>query len=482
MATSGENGWGLEVVRGREAGRVFALDRGRSVLGNALGGEAGVDLGDQEGASPRRMAGKQATVDCSAEGLTLRDLDSPGGTFVNRQRLLPGQARRLEAGDLIQLAGLQLRIVARTAKRPKETVPTALPPPAAKAGGLPAPFLLATGAVCRNWDDFLTVSAQNWGALRDELSTGRLARFLQSIGRDDLRPASGSSKPPDDCLDDWLGRLPTTRAAEPDLEVHPTLVRVRALPGGGLTRPKVVVTSTGYRLLRSTLRVEPVGISWLRVAPPFADGPFTTAESTEIPLEVQVPESLDAPRSGFLTVVSNGGTRRVEVRVEPPAAPDPPLEAVGVDRDGSGPDLRGALAGLSSRTRVVFGALGALFLRILVALGDQVPGLAADGASRPSLEGVAVLLGVVGGVVGAWCAGRRGEARDVPPAAFAGAVGGLLTAATVVAVCRSFEPFAGRGFVLSVLSGCLLWAALGALAGEGSRWFVPHEPRNGDSP
>ena len=88
------NGWSLEVVRGREAGRVYALGRGETVLGNALGGGPGIDLGHQEGDSPRRMAARQAQLDLSAQGLTVRDLDSPGGTFVNRQRLLPGQSRR----------------------------------------------------------------------------------------------------------------------------------------------------------------------------------------------------------------------------------------------------------------------------------------------------------------------------------------------------------------------------------------------------
>src|SRR5947207_2221757 len=98
-----ENGWTLEVVRGRVAGTRYALRAGETVLGNAPGGEAGLDLAPQEGESPRRMAGRQAQVVCSGQTLTLLDLDSPGGTFVNRQRLLPGQARPLASGDLVQL-------------------------------------------------------------------------------------------------------------------------------------------------------------------------------------------------------------------------------------------------------------------------------------------------------------------------------------------------------------------------------------------
>ena len=53
----------------------------------------GIDLGPQEGVSPRRMAARQAILESNGQAITLRDLDSPGGTFVNRQRLLPGQSR-----------------------------------------------------------------------------------------------------------------------------------------------------------------------------------------------------------------------------------------------------------------------------------------------------------------------------------------------------------------------------------------------------
>src|SRR3954447_22237818 len=93
--------WGLEIVRGRDVGKVLPLGDGAVTLGNDLGGEPGLNLADQEGTAPRKMAGKQARIDAPAGGLVLRDLDSPGGTFVNRQRVLSGQARPLKIGDLI---------------------------------------------------------------------------------------------------------------------------------------------------------------------------------------------------------------------------------------------------------------------------------------------------------------------------------------------------------------------------------------------
>ena len=93
-----QGGWALEVVRGKDEGRVFALGAGEVVLGNAPGDRAAIDLAAQEApASPRRMAARHASLECSPAGLSVRDLESPGGTFVNRQRILPGQAKAAPA-------------------------------------------------------------------------------------------------------------------------------------------------------------------------------------------------------------------------------------------------------------------------------------------------------------------------------------------------------------------------------------------------
>ncbi len=104
----GANGWVLEIVKGREEGKRYPLRPGEQVLGNALNGSPGLDLADQETSPTRRMSARHASLDISNGNALLRDLETPGGTFVNRQRLLPGQARPLQEGDLIQLAGVQL--------------------------------------------------------------------------------------------------------------------------------------------------------------------------------------------------------------------------------------------------------------------------------------------------------------------------------------------------------------------------------------
>ena len=65
-----------------------------------------------------------------------------------------------------------------------------------------------------------------------------------------------------------------------------------------MLRATVQITNTGYRLLRSTVRLEPPSISWVRPAPGFDRGPFATAETTEIPLEIEIPQTLDFPSHG----------------------------------------------------------------------------------------------------------------------------------------------------------------------------------------
>jgi hypothetical protein len=331
---------------------------------------------------------------------------------------------------------------------------------------MPTPYTLATGLCCRSWDDFLTASAQNWSALLGELVSGRLDTYLHAIGRDDLRPSSASFPTPDERLDDWLGRLPTTRSAEPELEVHPTVVRVRAVPGGGLTRTKVVVTNTGYRLLRSRLRVEPPGTVWVRLA----TEAITTAETTEVPLAVEIPESLDSPRSCIMAIESNGGSRRVEIRLEPPPKPEIPAGPVEEGEGVATASLAQTLQGVGLTTRIVWAVLGACALRILVSVGDRLSGLLGlGGAVRPALGGVAVLGALLGAAAGWLFARRRGEPRDRLPAAFTAGFSGILVAALAVAVARTFEPASGW----RLLVGLVVWAVLAALLGLGSLALFP---------
>jgi hypothetical protein len=220
----------------------------------------------------------------------------------------------------------------------------------------------------------------------------------------------------------------------------------------------VVVTNTGYRLLRSRLRVEPPGTAWLEIAPELKDRPFTTAEETEIPLDVEIPESMVGPMSCTLVIESNGGSRRVEVRIEPPPAPVDPAGTV-PDVETKAPRSRRWLAGMPLGERLALGAVVICLLRLALIVGD---GLAAaggfDAGARPSLPGAAALLGLIGGATAARFAAKRGVTRDLAPAAIAGMIAGVLAAAVAVAAFRTIEAITGPRMAFLTI-----WGILGVL-------------------
>jgi hypothetical protein len=467
--------WSLEVVRGAKVGRLYPVPPGETVLGNARNGTVGIDLADQEGSGPRRMAARQARLQCSGQSLSLFDLGSPGGTFVNRERLVPFQARQLRPGDVVQLASVQLRVV-HGANGPAGTTSHAPPGPAVEtaatgAGPIGAPgaflFTLKAGPVCRTWDDFLTVSAQRWNDLRDELTSGRLAAFLVANGRAALAPDPDAPGDADQRLDAWLATLPTRRTATPELEVHPESITLTAASGGTIRRA-VTISNAGYRLLTTTARIEPAGTPWLSLAEPHRSGPFTTVERTELGLDVTIPDRLDGPRSAAVVLESNGGTRRVSITVEPPRATEAAPEAGFVtDRAAPSAAVGAWLARITRRTRLIGGAAAGLLGRLALGLSALAAG---DGLLGPLLLGA--LLGAIGGLA---LSRRRGQAPDLPYGLFAGAFGGMLLAELAVIATRAVESLSGAD--LPLVAACVLWGLLGAALAGLSELLVPHEAR-----
>jgi pSer/pThr/pTyr-binding forkhead associated (FHA) protein len=486
--------WVLEVVRGKDPGRHYPLARGETLIGNALSGESGIDLGDQEAGAPRRMAARQAAIDLMGDMPAVRDLNSPGGTFVNRQRLTAGQARPLQPGDVIQLGGVQLKLVESSGRHPGSLAPapsTSSPahtPSAGRGPGAAAPragqgtflYTLKSGAGCRSWDDFLTLSAQRWQEMCEELTSGCLSAFLVSIGRTDLTPDPQTPGTADERLDAWLAGLPTTKPPKPELDVHPLKLAIRAPAGGGTTWSKVRVSNTGYRLLRSTARVEPVNAAWVTLPPEFAGRPFVTIDETELPLELRIPESLASPLSATLVIDGNGGSQRIAITLEPGGgAGDLVHEPSGAAATRYDVSLRDWIASQPANVRLWGWSVAALLLRLGIGLAAWAAGLFGVGIAgdSPGLVGPGFFLAVVGVLLGVSFAAKRGATNDAVSAGFAGGFAGLLSATILVAISRSVEAILGPLRVWS-LTPLVLWAGLGAALAGLSLWLVPPRSRS----
>jgi hypothetical protein len=339
---------------------------------------------------------------------------------------------------------------------------------------------MADGAQCRNWDDFLVLAAQRWPALCDELTSGRLADFLRRIGRVELVPYAAPGRSPDDRLDEWLARLPATSSSAPELDVHPTNLVIKAATAGGLTRQSLRITNVGYRLLRCTARVEPAGTTWIHLRPEHNGVPFQTIDQTELPIELELPERIDRPLRALVVLESNGGSRRVEVRIERPdhQVLSPETGAPVSEFPAWGKGLVASVARLGPGVRIAAGCAIAIALRLLVMLANVLPvGGGAGSILDPRLSSFAIVLAAGGALAGVRLALARGESRDVPAAGFAGGAFGVLAAALCFAVVQSVERVLGTR-TNSLVTVALLWAAVGAIVALLSTVLIPH--RKGD--
>jgi hypothetical protein len=101
----------LIVLRGQRVNVEYPLYEGDNFLGRADDDKAvDIDLEDQE--SPERTwASRQHAVIRLQNGkLELEDLNSTNGTYLNRNRVHPGQKKPLGPNDVIQIGTVQMRV------------------------------------------------------------------------------------------------------------------------------------------------------------------------------------------------------------------------------------------------------------------------------------------------------------------------------------------------------------------------------------
>jgi FHA domain len=102
----------LVVQRGLKIGEEFALFPGENYVGRADEKPVDIDLTFQE-PEDRVWCSRQHALlsyDDATGTLTIEDLNSANGTFVNRERVYPGQPRQLFAGNTIQIGTVHLRV------------------------------------------------------------------------------------------------------------------------------------------------------------------------------------------------------------------------------------------------------------------------------------------------------------------------------------------------------------------------------------
>jgi hypothetical protein len=242
------------------------------------------------------------------------------------------------------------------------------------------------------------------------------------------------------------------------------------------------ITNVGYRRLRWTARIEPAGTRWHRHLSDQQGLPFATIDQTDQPIELELPETIDRALEAFVVIESNGGNRRIAVRIERPVEQN--LIAEG-PRTGSSTtpvwreQFRRSLERLRPGARIALACIAVVALRFIAVLVNVLPIGAAPGQLiEPRLSAIAISLVAVGALAGLRLAIQLGEKRDLGPAAVAGAALGLLASALWYAMLQSFERLLGP-WSTSVWAVACLWVLFGGLVGVISLLVVPysfHEP------
>lgn len=101
----------LEVVRGEKLGASFPVLEGRNIIGRMVNSPVDIDLTGQEPTERVWTSRQHACVIFDGKTVVLEDMNSLNGTFVNRQRVFPGQQRVLQPNDVVQIGTVQLRVL-----------------------------------------------------------------------------------------------------------------------------------------------------------------------------------------------------------------------------------------------------------------------------------------------------------------------------------------------------------------------------------
>jgi hypothetical protein len=100
----------LVVLRGQRVNVEYPIYEGDNFIGRSDDKAVDIDLEDQEPADRVWSSRQHAVINFQDGLLSLEDLNSTNGTFVNRNRVHPGQKRPLQINDVIQIGTVQLKV------------------------------------------------------------------------------------------------------------------------------------------------------------------------------------------------------------------------------------------------------------------------------------------------------------------------------------------------------------------------------------
>jgi uncharacterized protein (TIGR02996 family) len=101
----------LRVVRGVRQGDEFPIYPDLNFIGRSDEKPVDIDIEDQEPPDRIWTSRQHAVITWDNGALTIEDLNSANGTFVNRTRVYPGQKRPLALNDVIQIGTVQLVVL-----------------------------------------------------------------------------------------------------------------------------------------------------------------------------------------------------------------------------------------------------------------------------------------------------------------------------------------------------------------------------------
>jgi hypothetical protein len=101
----------LHVLRGRKPNVDYPIYADLNFIGRADEKPVDIDLEEQEDPNRIWCSRQHAIITFENDELTLEDLNSANGTYVNRTRVYPGQKRPLNVNDVIQIGTVQLKVL-----------------------------------------------------------------------------------------------------------------------------------------------------------------------------------------------------------------------------------------------------------------------------------------------------------------------------------------------------------------------------------